>query len=273
VSGGKAATHQVRSAHGGEKSAIVICVSGATAIKAITEETLERAFEELEREQERKPQQFVAGEWGHGKTMLFLDFVRRYALPLEDIGEERTTPVLMIIDDAEGTSALELWATLARGVRSREQFDSLVELLTPHQQVPSQAVLEQARRNADARSRFLDEFPAVASGDVADLVGSRSRNRAALAHTWRKQGRIFAVAVGREQRYPLFQFDPEAGEPKSQLQQVLRALRTAGLKGWQLALWFAGPLAELDDRRPVDLLDKEPELVLEAAEAVEDIPW
>ena len=138
--------------------------------------------------------------------------------------------------------------------------------------MPSQAVVEQARRNAEARTAFLDEFAALNSAELADLVGSRAANRAALAHGWQKQGRIFAVPVGREQRYPLFQIDLGSGKPKPAVARALEALRAAGLDGWQVALWFAGALARLGDRRPVDLLDAEPERVVAAAAAVDELP-
>jgi hypothetical protein len=157
-------------------------------------------------------------------------------------------------------------------VRSQERFEELIDVLMPVGRVPSQDVVEQARRNAEARARFLDEFAALTSGELADLVGSRAANRAALAHGWQKQGWIFAIPVGREQRYPLFQLDLGSGRPRPAVARVLEELRAAGLDGWQIALWFAGRLARLGDRRPVDLLAAEPDRVVAAAAAVDDLP-
>lgn len=247
-------------------------MSGGTAIKAITAKTLDRALEELLREEQRRPRRrAVRAGTGSGKTALFFQLVRRYAQTLDELNDE-TTPMLIVVEEAQGMTLLDIWTTLQHSFSSRQRFRELIDVLTPPEQVPAKAAVEQARRNAEARRHFLDEFPAVTSGEVADLVGSRSQNRAALAHGWRKQGRIFSVPVGREQRYPLFQFDLDTGQPKPQIARVLRPLREAGLGGWQLALWFTGALSSLADRRPVDLLDDEAERVIDEAEAVAEIP-
>lgn len=141
----------------------------------------------------------------------------------------------------------------------------------PAQEIVSPAVVEQGRRNAEARAAFLSEFPAVSSAEVADRYGSSAKNRAALAQNWRKQGKVFAVPARKSYRFPLFQFD-EHGEPKPAIGQVLAPLRAAGFEDWQVALWFTGALASLGDRRPVDVIDGDPERVIDAARHVTAIP-
>ena len=202
----------------------------------------------------------------------FIELARSHAVPLDEVPkEDAARPLLLIIDNVELLPGDVLTALLSAG-RTRQQFGDLVQVLMPSR-VPPPATVEQARRNAEARVEFLGEFPTLSSGEVADLVGSRSRNRAALAHGWRKQGRVFSVRLGREQRYPVFQFDAHAGAPKANVSKVISLLRAAGLEGWQIALWFTGPLARLGDRRPVDVIDSEPEQVVEAAGAIQDIPF
>jgi hypothetical protein len=230
-------------------------VSTVPLIKGVTPELVDRALEEH-----------------RGDAQAFLAIVREYALPLDELEAEGVpTPILFVIDNVEDASGW--FIALLSTANSHQQFSDLIDVLTPSENVPASATVEQARRNAEARSTFLAEFPTLSSSEVADLVGSRSRNRAALAHGWRKQGRIFSIAVGRQQRYPLFQFDMEAGEPKPVIAKVIALLRRAGVEGWQIALWFTGALSRLDDRRPIDVLDVEPERVVDAAGSVQDIPY
>jgi hypothetical protein len=118
----------------------------------------------------------------------------------------------------------------------------------------------------------LREVPTASSAELAEYSGSRARNRAALAGGWRKAGRVFAVSVSGQLRFPLFQFD-RAGKPKPQLAEVVRPLEQNGLSGWELALWFAGASERLDGKRPLDVLDAEPDRVLTAARQVAEIPW
>jgi hypothetical protein len=267
-------------------------MSNATKIKAITSEGLEGILVEL-------IERLLIGSLAHGtgvaavedvdivvgkdlfaqvkltmasssgKTWL-AESLRRHAVPLSDLVSDRDRSVLMLFDVTD-SSQHDLVRVLADQMQSEGRLGELIELLAP-EHVPSKATVEQARGNAELRARFLDEFESVSSTELAELVSSRSKNRAALAYNWRSQQRVFSIPVGREQRYPLFQIDLQAGEPKPVVAQMLSSLRVAGLDGWQLALWFAGPLASLDDRRPVDLLDTEPEHVVDSARAVAAIP-
>jgi hypothetical protein len=249
-------------------------MSSGLAIKAITRRGVDRALDELEEaasaRPSRRPRQTSVVITLNYDT--FMERALRHAVPLDEVpAEDAAEPVLLIIDNVDQLP-VEAVAALLSAASNRQRFSDLVEVLTPPH-VPPPATVEQARRNAEARVEFLGEFPTLSSGEVADLAGSRSRNRAALAHGWRKQDRVFSVSVGREQRYPVFQFDMDVGTPKANVSKVISLLRSAGLEGWQIALWFTGPLARLGDRRPVDVVDTEPDQVVEAAGAVQDIPF
>lgn len=247
-------------------------MSTTPLIKAITSEDFDKALAELANEQ-LNSNVVVELEELSGKTGMFLKFVEQYARPLNEVEGETAGPILVVIDEGQGMGPSELFGAILRSFSTRSRLVDLIEVLAPPEDVLSHEAVEQARRNAEARMRFLAEFPALTSGEVAELMGSRSNNRAALAHGWRKQGRVFSVQAGREQRYPLFQFDVEQGAPKPVIAEVVKELRDAGLEGWQIALWFTGRLARLDDHRPVDLLDENPKRVAEAARAVHEIPY
>ena len=231
-------------------------MSQRIAIKVITEAQLEQAADKKELREA-------------------LELMYEGALPLGEVRasvEAGNDPVIMIIDEADSMSMVALFAAMTRAVgNDRRRFSQLVEALMPVEEIPAAAVVEQARRNASARAAFLQEFPALTSAEVAELYGSSARNRAALAQSWRKQGKVFAVPLANSHRFPLFQF-AETGEPKPAIAQALAPLQSAGFEGWQVALWFAGALASLGNQRPVDLIDTQPGRVIEAAEHAADIP-
>ena len=51
---------------------------------------------------------------------------------------------------------------------------------------------------------------------------------------------------------------------------MLDVFRPHGLDGWETALWFTTTSGWLDDERPVDLLTREPEQIVEAAQHLFD---
>jgi hypothetical protein len=144
------------------------------------------------------------------------------------------------------------------------QRQSLIDLLTPASDVPRPESVLQARRNSEARRRFLEEFGALTSSEIADLAESTAANRSALANRWRKEGRIFAVTHHGALYYPAFQFG-EHGRPLPVIARVLSALEASELGEWEVALWFVKRTGWLGDRRPIDLLRDEPDAVVEAA--------
>jgi hypothetical protein len=152
------------------------------------------------------------------------------------------------------------WESHGRGLAE------LIDTLTPeHPDLPTPAAVLQARRNAEARSALFAEFGALRSADVAELAGSRAANRAALANRWRGEQRVVAVQVGDEMLYPGFQFTSE-GKPHPTVASALGELRSNGqVSDWQAALWFVAANGWLGGRRPVDLLDAEPDAVVDAA--------
>ena len=165
-----------------------------------------------------------------------------------------------------GTVAAALAAAMRDWERQVGSYREVLAALAPKDRGPvAAAALLQARRNAVARQRLLDEFPALTSSEVADAALSKASNRASLANRWRDERKVFAIRVGDQQLYPAFQLDGH-GRPLEVVGQVLEKLNAGHLSDWQIALWFTSPNGWLGGRRPVDLLVDEPDLVLEVAE-------
>jgi hypothetical protein len=144
----------------------------------------------------------------------------------------------------------------------RLESTRLIESMLPAA-VPSAPAVLQARRNALAREALFREFGAFTSAEIAGHAGSKAANKAALANRWKQEGRIFSVTHHGVTYYPGYQFDDQ-GRPRPVISKVVGALGSQSTE-WELALWFLGNTGWLDGRRPVDLLDSEPEEVAQAA--------
>jgi hypothetical protein len=171
--------------------------------------------------------------------------------------------------ERDGTLDTQTLATLTAFrnlVAHGRASDQLVDALMPESTaLPTPAAVLQARRNARARSALLEEFGALRSHEVADLAESRASNRAALANRWRAEDRVVAVPVRDELLYPGFQFSAE-GKPKPAIRPVLQQLGSEPhATDWQRALWFVSPSSWLGGARPADLLDEDPNAILDAA--------
>lgn len=125
------------------------------------------------------------------------------------------------------------------------------EVVSPDGNAESFAA-RQERRNERARKAFLKEFGSSWSGKAEHEV-------------WEREGRIFTVDHEGTKHVPRFQFD-EKGQPRPAVAGVIRALG-GKTSNWGLALWLTANSGWLGGRRPVDLLNSEPERVVQAAES------
>ena len=180
-------------------------------------------------------------------------------------------PISVLANDADEIVVLdarhpigEIVAALLRSWGSDEQrSQDVISALLPSA-VPSTEATEQLRRNAEARSTFLEEFPALPAGELAGLAGITWSNPAAWPSRLQKEGKVFSVDYGRRQLFPAFQFD--AGwQPRQAVAAVLSRLGEVGLEGWSVALWWTAANGWLEGARPIDLLDDQPEQVIAAA--------
>lgn len=163
-------------------------------------------------------------------------------------------------------------SVLAEGGRTsatRRRLEVVIDAMLPAS-VPSPAEAWHAQQNAQAREELLREFGALSAEQVADQAGSRAANRSALASRWHGEDRVVGVPWHGRTLYPAFQF--RDGRPSPTVVHAAAILRDRGLSDWALALWFLTPSGWLWDRRPVDLLDEDPERVLVAAGETLSLP-
>jgi hypothetical protein len=146
----------------------------------------------------------------------------------------------------------------------RAQSERILEALVDDDaaHVLNQPRVLQLHRQAELRADFLRRFETLTSAGVAALGGSSARNSSALANRWKKEGKIFAVGVGRADRFPAFQFGDD-GKPLPVVAEVIEAFD--GESGWTVALWLAAPSGWLNGLAPVDVLRTDPAGVAEAA--------
>lgn len=163
--------------------------------------------------------------------------------------------------DSVLTAVEELAAAIAwRNEQGERVLDSLID--DAGTRVLDQPRVLQLHRQAEARADFLRRYETLTSAQIAGLSRSVAQNTSALANRWKAEGRIFAVPVGRTDRFPAFQFG-DNGRPLPAVAAVIRGF--AGQGGWTLALWFAAPSGWLGGSTPASALHTEPAAVVEAA--------
>lgn len=199
------------------------------------------------------------------------DRLKAMAQAWSDLRHRIARPALLVSsDDEEELQAVQALVVLLQGrleAGGAAEMERLIDVAMPAVSGrPHPAVLDQARRNADFRADFLARHDVLDAGQVHDLYGSKADNTAALAGRWRNAGKIFGVEHRGRILYPAFQFD-DTGRPKPVVAAVLKALGRRG--PWQIASWFTAPDGWLpDDRRPVDVMDADPDAVAEAAREI-----
>jgi hypothetical protein len=119
-------------------------------------------------------------------------------------------------------------------------------------------------RYEKAREGAVKEFGLLRSEDLARAIHSTAENVSLVASKWRRKGEVFAVNYGGKPGYFPFQFDPMTGRPKPAISMIIQAF-PPNTDGWRLALWLTSVNPRLANRRPVDVLDRNPEQVIEAA--------
>jgi hypothetical protein len=122
---------------------------------------------------------------------------------------------------------------------------------------------EAARRWAERKEAMLRDNEVATAVELARITSSNAANRASRASEWRANDRIFGVHNGRQLVYPLFQI--KEGRPHGIVGEVLKRLRPK-MTDWEIFAWFTAPdMWSCRGRAPKDLLDEEPEAVIEAA--------
>lgn len=105
---------------------------------------------------------------------------------------------------------------------------------------------------------------------VADAAHRIGRSRQVLERL-RRAGRLLALRVGAQWRYPRWQFDPDA--PGGVLPGFEEVLRELALSPVGAAFWLLQPSERLGGRPPIELLRRRrPEPVLELAREQSYLP-
>jgi hypothetical protein len=148
--------------------------------------------------------------------------------------------------------------------RNKQRDSEVIAAIERSGEAPTAAAMEQLRRYAQARMRYMKEVPLLRSGDVAEISGSQARNGSARASRWKKERRIFSVPWNGADYYPAFQFSPTDGEPLPAIKTILEIFGDE-LTPWQTALWFWGGNGWLYDKSPMEAIQSDPQAVIEAA--------
>ncbi len=117
-----------------------------------------------------------------------------------------------------------------------------------------------------AREKMLAAVPTYTSAELAAVCDSSNINPSQFAADMRKAGRIFAVRLGRDWRYPKFQFSHTVKpiEPFPEMREVLGSL-APDKRGWDRLQWFLDPNSALHERTPLEVWGKDRAKVIEAA--------
>jgi len=173
--------------------------------------------------------------------------------------------VLAVIRAVDQEGALTLLRDIRRVLdrlgESEAADRAVLEQILPRD-IPPPSRLLQVRRNAQARTNLAAEFGLFSSAELAELRGAATGNPSSEPGRWLREQRVFSVNAP-DRRFPGFQFD-NTGRPRPVVAEVLAVLGEL-LQGWELALWFVGPNPNLEGRRPVDLIDADPDGVVDAA--------
>lgn len=168
----------------------------------------------------------------------------------------------------EGFSTLvaprETIEALADLAATAQHFEALITTMMP-EQVMSRPMVEQAQRNAELRTRLLEEVEMLDSDGVATAFGSHARNRAATASRLVRSGQVVFIDHGGRRLFPAFQFDLQAGRVRPELARIVEVLAERHVRGWAALAWLTRPNGWLGGARPVDRLTEEPEKVEAAA--------
>ena len=121
--------------------------------------------------------------------------------------------------------------------------------------------------------RMDAEFGLLTSTEAAVRAGLRRPHRE-WASSLRTTGRLLGFRRGsREYRYPGFQFD-RGGQLLPVMGDVLAVAQRSGVSPIDVAIWCVAPSRWFeDDGRPVDFLERDPQLVLRAAESAFETEW
>lgn len=183
---------------------------------------------------------------------------------------DRAVANLSALDDAQFVE------TLVRALSSRTAWDSparddllaLIQLSSSARAVMSgveRALLDgvlsaiprpgdasrMLRVEAEARAAVLTH-PMLSAPEVADVLGTSSRNTRDVASALRRNGQVVGIPQANRFLYPAFQFDARARRVRPVVAEVNALLAAIG-DPWGVASWWLSPSGRLPQgRSPAD---------------------
>ncbi len=150
--------------------------------------------------------------------------------------------------------------------RRVQKWDALVEALMPDVVLSPTKVIEAEMKSA-AMTQILASQDFVTAGDIARLGKFSVKNPSSQPNRWKHMGQIFAIHHRGADYYPLYALDPANGyRPRAIVADVLR-LFADSKDSWGTAFWFGSINSYLQEQRPQDVLNADPEPLLRAARA------
>lgn len=212
-------------------------------------------------------------------TAAFADFVReasiRFGVPQErmkllmracrDFSNDEFKVVVSLLDFAHGGTPMPKRASVSQGLVNAikavqdASSDPLAEVDDPMSTSEAVEALLWAEGKIQLNRQILLE-DSISAAEAAELTG-RSRQ---ILERLRRDGRLLALRVGSQWRYPRWQFEPDAtGGVLPGLEEVIRSLH---LSPAGTAFWLLQPTERLGGLPPIELLRRRrPELVIELA--------
>ena len=119
-----------------------------------------------------------------------------------------------------------------------------------------------ARLQANAIRAIIKNSEWLTADQIGELGRFSKTNFAAPANRWKNERKLFAIEYDGQDRFPRYALD-ENYRPLPAVKAVLAIL--GEISSWRIAAWFESTNAWLDNRRPRDVLAREPATVIEAA--------
>jgi len=138
-------------------------------------------------------------------------------------------------------------------------------LRPPESRWPADVVEADARVN-EVLSTFERTGGVASADEVMRMLRRRTSQPDRMLARWISDQRVVSFARRGEYLLPMFQFERADMCPRPAVTAVLDELDRTFVD-WELATWFALPNGWLDDEAPVDVLDRAPDAVRQAARA------
>jgi hypothetical protein len=119
-----------------------------------------------------------------------------------------------------------------------------------------------ARMQANAIRAIVKNSEWLTAEQIGELGSFSKTNFAAPANRWKNERKLFAIEYDGQNRFPRYALD-ENYRPLPAVKVVLGIL--GEISSWRIAAWFESTNAWLDNRRPREVLAREPQKVIDAA--------